>query len=267
MKTRFGKAGACVMGLLLLAMGVAGVHAASTSSRPDDTPEAKLQQMFIQAGKLYDEGQPTEAVTQYSQLLEKGYFSKEILFNLANAQFKAGSSGAAMLNYRRAWYLAPRDPDILANLRFVSQATGIQLPTFSFLHAFLMHFSLSEWITFTAVVYWCGALALAALLLLKRIKGPLFHRTILLTVVLLAIGSSGIVVWRGYFKKPELVLQAPDQEALFAPLEGSTAHFKLPEGSIVRAEEYSGGWVKVKLGKESGWIKQTTCQAVYPWKT
>ena len=267
MSTRHKKSWAFSLGFMALVLFVVDGYAASNSSRPDDTPEAKLQQMFIQAGKAYDEGAPAEAVRQYSQFLDEGYLSKEILFNLANAHFKAGASGAAMLNYRRAWYLAPRDPDILANLRFVSQAAGIPLPTNSFSRALLMRFSLSEWIVFSVVVYWSGTLILAVFLLLKRAKSSVLHRAGLLSAVLLVIGFLGIATWAGYFRNPELVIQQSGQEALFAPLDGSTAHFKLPEGSIVRAEEYSGGWIKIRQGKESGWIKQSACKAVYPWKS
>ena len=267
MSTRCKKTWAVSLGFMVLVLFVVGGYAASNSRFPDDTPEAKLQQMFIQAGKSYDEGASAEAVRQYNQLLDKGYLSAEILFNLANAHFKAGESGAAMLNYRRAWYLAPRDPDILANLRFVSQAAGIPLPTTSFFQSLLMRFSLSEWVVFNVIVYWTGVLILAGMLLLKRTKSAVLRRAGLLCAVLLAIGFLGIATWAGYFKNPELVIQQPGQEALFAPLDGSTAHFKLPEGSIVRAEEYSGGWVRIRQGKESGWIKQSACKAVYPWKS
>lgn len=267
MSTRLKKTCVLSVGFIALVLFVVGGYAASNSNGPDDTPEAKLQQMFIQAGKFYDEGVPTEAVKQYSQLLDKGYLSKELLFNLANAHFKAGESGAAMLNYRRAWYLSPRDPDILANLRFVSQAAGIPLPTASFPRSLLMRFSLSEWIVFTVVVYWCAVVIVAGLLLLKRIKPSVLRRAGLCSAILLVLGFLGIANWVNYFKKPELVVQQSGQEALFAPLDGSTAHFKLPEGSIVRAEEFSGGWVKIRQGKESGWIRQTACKAVYPWKS
>ena len=46
-------------------------------------------------------------------------YSAPRLFNLANAYARDGRPGMAVLNYERARLLAPNDPDIRANLRFV----------------------------------------------------------------------------------------------------------------------------------------------------
>jgi len=48
-----------------------------------------------------------------------GGYSAAELYNAANAYARAGNTGLAVLNYERAQLLAPRDPDIAANLRLV----------------------------------------------------------------------------------------------------------------------------------------------------
>ena len=63
---------------------------------------------------------------------------------------------------------------------------------------------------------------------------------------------------------PVAVIIQPDQKALFAPLDGSTAHFTLPEGSIVRIRDHQGSWVRISAGKQIGWIQQKTCQTILP---
>jgi hypothetical protein len=54
-----------------------------------------------------------------------GGYSAPRLFNLANAYARDGRLGMAVLNYERARLLAPNDPDIRANLRFVRTTAAL----------------------------------------------------------------------------------------------------------------------------------------------
>src|ERR1051325_497601 len=73
---------------------------------------------FDQANRLYEEGKFGDAISLYGAILKAGRVSSGLLFNLGNAYFKNGEIGRAIYNYRRAQALAPRDPDVQANLRF-----------------------------------------------------------------------------------------------------------------------------------------------------
>ena len=74
---------------------------------------------FDQANKLYEEGKYSEAAAVYEKAVKAGQVSAALCFNLGNALFKAGQPGRALVWYRRAEALSPRDPDIQANLQFV----------------------------------------------------------------------------------------------------------------------------------------------------
>src|SRR3989442_2159968 len=78
---------------------------------------------FDQANKLYEQGKFAEAAASYERILQGGQASAALYFNLGNALFKSGQTGLAILNYRRAEQLAPRDPDIRANLQFARNST------------------------------------------------------------------------------------------------------------------------------------------------
>src|SRR6476659_1044175 len=73
---------------------------------------------FDQANKLYEQGKYGEAASGYGKLAQAGQVSSALYFNLGNALLKSGELGRAILNYRLAQRLAPRDPDIRVNLRF-----------------------------------------------------------------------------------------------------------------------------------------------------
>src|SRR5438552_3976095 len=77
---------------------------------------------FKSANALYDAGKFAEAAAAYEKIEPK---TANVFFNLGNALFRQEKYGLAVLNYERARRLAPRDPDILANLRFTQQRLGV----------------------------------------------------------------------------------------------------------------------------------------------
>jgi tetratricopeptide (TPR) repeat protein len=76
------------------------------------------------ATELYNKGNASytqsdfhEAIGSYEEALHH-ITSAPVYYNLGNAYFKSGRIGKAIINYRRARFLAPRDPDINHNLDF-----------------------------------------------------------------------------------------------------------------------------------------------------
>ena len=57
----------------------------------------------------------------YEKILESGFRSSEVFYNLGNAYFRRHKLGLAILHYEKARKLAPTDPDIIANIRFARQ--------------------------------------------------------------------------------------------------------------------------------------------------
>ena len=118
---------------------------------------------FDQANKLYEEGKFSEAAAAYDKMLEQGEAAPALYFNLGNALFKAGQVGRAVLNYRLAERLAPRDPDIRANLKFArnSVATGA-VTSPSWWQRWTGRLTLDEWtvLTFGSLWLWLGLLTL-----------------------------------------------------------------------------------------------------------
>ncbi len=249
-------------GALVLLGALLGCTVAAQMSA--EVPAAKLQQTFVEAGKAYDEGRLGDAIALYQKLIDQGYVSKELFFNLGNAYFRSGKTGRAVLNYRRAWVFAPRDPDILANLRFALQNTGAAAPAFSLASRLLLKLGRAEWLAVAVAGYWSTFIALGLFVLFRGWR-PALLRVIVPLALLTAVALGGLGLWSSLRRMPEQVVLEPGQKALFAPLAGSTEHFALPEGSIVRGLETSESWIKVASGKQAGWLRRTACEPVYPW--
>ncbi|HEY8241425.1 MAG TPA: hypothetical protein VIH35_08260 [Kiritimatiellia bacterium] len=221
-------------------------------------------QSFAQAGVAYDAGRFAEAAQGYESIAGDGFAARELYFNLGNARFKEGRIGDSVLGYRRAWMLAPRDPDTMANLAFALQQAGAVPPDPPVLRKLALRLSLREWIGTATAAYWSGAVALLACLVFPARRAAMLRCAAVCGIVL-AVALAGTASWWDLQRRPEAVVLADRQQALFAPVENSTPHFSLPAGSIVRIRESAGAWVKIKYGKDEGWIRRETCASVYPF--
>ncbi len=64
-----------------------------------------------------------EAALQYETILTHGFKNGQIYYNLANTYYRQGALGKAVVNYRRAQRLMPRNAEIDVNLRLVKNST------------------------------------------------------------------------------------------------------------------------------------------------
>ena len=220
--------------------------------------------IFIEAQQAYDAEEIDTAIEKYQALLGSGLADPTIFFNLGNAYYRNGELGQAMLNYQRAAHLSPSDPDIAANINFTAQRTGANIPQLPLQQKFASLLSTGTWASLATLGFWAAALMLILRLYFPRLKQQLGTIAIycLFLTVLAAVGTS---LKHSYDTQTRLVTLATEVKALFAPLENSTAHFSLPEGSIATFVEKSGSWIRIQSGKESGWIRLNSCETIYPW--
>ena len=77
---------------------------------------AAVEQVWDAANTAYINSDYHRAIDAYRQLILRGHASDKLYYNLANAYFKVGRYGKAILYYNRALRLAPGDADIRYNL-------------------------------------------------------------------------------------------------------------------------------------------------------
>jgi tetratricopeptide (TPR) repeat protein len=212
------------------------------------------EDIFYKAQSAYDDGRYAEAVVLYNKLLDQDINNTEVHYNLANACFKDSDLPTAVWHYRKAWYNAPRDPDIRANLHFALNAAGAIDPAPVFIERFLTTLSLGEWLILALVGYIALALVLIASLLMKTgIRQAL--KLCLLPIVLIFLSVAGWRYWRQLQLNPEWVVVKSEATALFGPVEGSTAHYKLPLAALVRQLDIDPkGWIEVEYDGKRGWL-------------
>ncbi len=72
---------------------------------------------FDNGNQLYQDGKYQEAIGHYESVLDLGYESSSLYYNLGNAYFKLNDIGRSILYYEKAKKLSPHDADILHNLK------------------------------------------------------------------------------------------------------------------------------------------------------
>ena len=226
---------------------------AATTALAAPEGEARFERTFADAAKAYDENRLPDAIAGWESLVAEGQNQPETLFNLGNAYYRNGNLGKAILAYRRAQRLAPRDPDIRANLGFAAQSAGIELPARKPLATLLLDFSRAEWLGFGAVCFWLLAGALAVWIAWPRARFAVRPAAAVLSALLL-LALAGLGLHRNLERVPEGVVMSTGQKVLSSPLETATPLLAVPEGAIVRMRESRGNWIEVELGETRGWL-------------
>ena len=236
---------------------------AEVEAAPSPLPFQKTE-VFLAAQNAYDEGRYEEAVTLYGQLVSNGVDNVEVHYNLANASFKTENLADAVLHYRRAWVKAPRDPDIQTNLRFALNAAGAAEPAPAFAERVFYMTSAGGWMTTAAAAYGVLSLLLLLGMLIRRFRRTLLRLSLLPAAVML-LSAGGWWQWRQFDFHPEWVVVKTGATALFGPIEGATAHYKVPLAALVRQHDIDPkGWIEIEYDGKKGWLKEEYITRVSP---
>ena len=79
--------------------------------------QEELTSIFEDANRLFLEQKYDAAAARYESIINNGYESGELYYNLGNAYFKSGKIQFAILNYERARKLISNDDDLNVNLQ------------------------------------------------------------------------------------------------------------------------------------------------------
>jgi tetratricopeptide (TPR) repeat protein len=222
------------------------------------------------ANQNYEAGQYAEAAAIYETMIESGIHHSSVYYNLGNTYFKQEDIGRAILNYRRAVLLDPRDDDIRVNLNLARAQTidKLEAPDEG-AWANLIKL-IEEWLTLreaaaVALLLWLTMAGLAVVAILKPSLRRLSLAAIGVLAVFLIVGLVSMAN-RYYTRQnhPAAVIVASQVDVTSGP--GGTnqylAEFTLHTGAEVSLLESRPGWQRIALpGDLQGWV---SAEAVEP---
>ena len=220
--------------------------------------EVSLDAQFDAANKLYAQNKFAEAATTYEQIIAAGSVSPALYFNLGNAHFKAGQIGHAIAAYRDAQELAPRDPDIRANLQFARNRVQGPRVTPSRWQTWLASYSANEWATFSTVAIW----VMLGLLIARCVRPAL-------TPTLRPWTLASIIVALGIFVATRLAIHQSNSQFIGivtvadatirnSPLDEAPSAFTAHDGAELRVLDHKDDWLQVTDDNHQyGWVKRS----------
>jgi tetratricopeptide (TPR) repeat protein len=224
------------------------------TAKADSTADA-----FIQGNRLYEEGKYSQAVTAYEQLTQARILSPALYFNLGNAWLKAGHIGRAICAYRQAENLAPRDPDIRANLQIARTQAGANNPALpgSRWTRWVSRLTLNEWTLAASVIVAMFFLVLTAREIWPSLKKSGSAVTVLLGFACVCLCACvGMAADQSLVEK-FVVVTASEAVARVGPLPEAQSVFTLHDGAELQVLGSDGDWLQVSdAARHIGWLAQ-----------
>lgn len=223
------------------------------------------------ANKSYTEGKFEDAIKSYESLINQGYSSDIVYFNLGNAYYKQKNIPAAILNYERAVLLNPQDEDINFNLELAHTFTVDRiepLPEFfmvTFFRNFRQMMSTNGW-AYTGILFLAITLALASLFWFTfnpRLKRISFSVGIV-TVIALLLSFTFSVQQKNSITKHNYGILFPSVVAVkSSPGDSGKDLFVLHAGTKVKILDSVGEWYEVRIADgNKGWVQKETLEKI-----
>jgi tetratricopeptide (TPR) repeat protein len=236
------------------------------------TPAAAQDELFMEGNRRYQEGDFPAALDAYLAVERSGFESGPLLYNIANAYFKTGALGKAILYYERATRELPGDEDVLENLALARSLTvdAIEpLPRFWLLQAWdwwvgLLPGALLTWLVTLAYLGAGGALTLLVLGRSEVLRRVSVRVGWACGSVAVLFGLNLFVLELGIGRPEEAVIMAIESSAQSAPSDDpNLTVFSVHEGTKVRVDRRSGGWAEVVLEDgRVGWVNTEVLETI-----
>lgn len=227
--------------------------------------------LFGKANEQYANGEFEGATGTYMEILDAGYESQQVYYNLGSAHFKRNDIPATILYYERALRLAPSDDDILFNLRLANQriVDKIQpLPELFYARwweALVNSYPADRWATMFLLALFSGFLLLTLFVIVRRValrKLCFWSATVILFLSLIAL-TCNIQQMSRLTNELEAIVFTPTVTVMSSPKDASTKLFVIHEGAKIQLLETIGDWHKISLADGNiGWLKKSDLEII-----
>jgi tetratricopeptide (TPR) repeat protein len=223
--------------------------------------------LFNKGNQSYEEGEFDQAIKDYQEIVNLGVKNFKVFYNLGNAYFRQNQLGKAILNYRKALALKPRDEDANANLSFVKLFTLDKIeeqkinPIANMLHRFLDLWSIDEFAMFASFFY-TSTMILGILMLFRGSRRYL--RIGFITFLILMVIFATSLFAKIYFESLDYgVVIAAEVEVRSGPGDNYILQFTGHEGLEFRVDGKSEGWLRISLPNGiRGWIPEEAVEII-----
>ncbi len=227
--------------------------------------------MYANGNAYYQQGKFNDAREAYERILNNGYTSGALLFNLGNTYYKLGNIAKAIVYYERARKLIPGDDDLLHNLQLANLQIADRIePTpklfiWDAWDGIKNAFTLGS-ITWIGYCLYVACLAFVGMFIISR-SYSLRKVSLLSAVGLFVLLVFSIGIFSGKLSETlstdDAVVMASLATVKNSPDVRSSDAFVLHSGVKVRITDRVNDWLKIRLADgKVGWIEEKTVEVI-----
>jgi tetratricopeptide (TPR) repeat protein len=215
----------------------------------------------------YQKEDYSTAIAAYESALHSGYEAFELYYNLGNACYKMNQIGKSMLYYEKAKRLYPSDPDLLFNLELAQLRVVDKMitpPEFFWnkvWRGIKSLASLDQLAVYTLIFLVLAVILSIGKMFLEKEPWRSFVGYAWSPVLILFVLVGLLFLWRANqaSREREGIIMAEKVSVFSSPINNGTEVFALHEGSKVRIQDRSSGFIRIALpdGKV-GWVPVNT---------
>lgn len=227
--------------------------------------------LFAKGNQQYAKAQYQQAAQSYQAILNDGYQSAIVYFNLGNAYYKLDDIPSALLYFEKAHKLNPADEDINFNIRMANSKTTDkleQIPEFfaaGWWHSFILAVSANTLAVVCALLFLAGFIVLALYLFatstaLKKLSFYTGIILICLGLVVVFIANRQVDYFNSHH---QAIVFTSSVTAKSSPDAAAKPLFVVHEGTKVNVMQTNNTWIEVELPNgNAGWIAATDVKEI-----
>lgn len=227
--------------------------------------------LWDQANTAYLNADYHTAIEVYDQILAQGLVSAKLYYNIANAYFKEGSTGKAILFYNRALRLMPGNEDVRYNLAVAEALTKDDIEA-------IPEFFAVTWVRSLRHTMGCTSWSILSLVLLAVMLGLLllyllaqriglrkggFYGTLAAFVLFILTTWFAVLERHEILQSDEAIVMAASSAVKSSPDNAATDLFMLHEGTKVTVTGTLDDWCEIILADgKKGWIEHRKIEVI-----
>ncbi len=234
-----------------------------TSMTKAQSPE----QLLIEANTLYNNNAYDSAAVVYESIINKGYSSATLYYNLGNTYYKLRNYPMAILYYEKSLKLDPNNEETQHNIEianaFISDKIEAVPDLFikTWWNKLSNTFSANVWAVITLVTFGLLLITLYFYLTAKTrtIKKSMFFVGLILIIINICSFSISANKYDYLKTNDEGIVMTSTITVKSSPSSTSVDLFVLHEGSKVKVLDTTDNWDKIKIANGSiGWIPSSS---------
>lgn len=232
---------------------------------------ADMDSLFSNANTAYSSGFYLEAIDSYLTIVDQGYVSADLYFNIGNACFKLEDYPSAILYYEKAIKLDPNDEDVLFNLGLANTLIIDKIEPIPELflktwwRSITNLFNTDVWAMISVGTFALFFILLAFYLLsrITRVRKIAFFSGLVVLFIALFSFSISFQKFNEFNHEKAAIVFTPTITVKSSPNPNSVDLFVIHEGSKVSIKDQVGEWFEIRIANGSvGWLPSSAVRQI-----